>query len=136
MAYLRCNGAKSEPQTTTLWTNSSPSSSMENVSAMLSDSITNYDYIYVNYRSSTSSSYYFNSGMISVSDFVASGGTSYPIARPLWLGTKVNSSDNYSRAVNYSTNTSVSFSGCVKFGSTTIANSYCIPYKIYGVKMS
>ena len=130
MAFFRCKPALVG---TTLWTNSSPTSSVSaNTNATLSKSIANFKYISVKYRVSTSNSTTYESGLVKTSDYSASGGSSYPLSRPLWLGVKTNSSDNYSRAVNYNSNTSVTFSGCVKFGATTISNTYCIPIQIIG----
>lgn len=135
MALFRCGGGGTIKRTT-IWTNNAPTSSFALQTVNLTSGLSNYDYVMVKYRCSTSNSTTWESGMVKVSDFSASGGSSYPLSRPLWIGTKTNSSDNYSRAVNYDSNTSIQFSGCVKFAATTTANTYCIPLEIIGVKIT
>ena len=133
MALYRCGGGTI--RSTSLWTNSSPTSSFAQQTISLGDNLSNYQYVRVRYRCSTTNSTTWESAMVKVSDYSQSGGTSYPLSRPLWLGTMPNSSYNYCRAVNYDSDTTIYFSRCVRFASTTESNTYCIPLEVEGINI-
>lgn len=111
---------------TTLWTNSSPTSSFaaKDVTG-LSSGISNFDYIRITYRASTSDSTS-QSTTFAVSELPSSSGR-------VTIGMMVGTGTRY-RPVYKSSNTSIYIYGCYSSGSSTATNTYLIPTKIEGIK--
>ncbi len=129
----------SQPSTgfteTTLWTNSSPTSSFDAQTVTLSQSMANFTYLKIKFASSTSyySDSYCSSIIVSVTDFKKSTEAQWkPI---VGLVTKIQSSGgNRCRRAFYSSNTQVEFSAANQISGTTTTNTSCIPISIVGMK--
>lgn len=130
MAYYRCGGGGDLTETT-LWTNSSPTSNFSAQEVTLSDSISNYDYIEIVWRVSTSNSTE-GAVMMPVSTFIDSG-TSYD--KPKLSICVAATSALYARRVQYTSDTSVYITICYKVGSSGTSGAYAIPLYIKGVKI-
>ena len=118
----------------TLWTNSSPSSSFSAQTVNLNSGkyISNYTYIEITFRISTSSSTEF-SVLMSRSEFSGSAGTgnnNYRLAGACTGGTGV----AHSRGAWYNSNTAVSIGAGINDTSGGTNNAILIPVKISGLK--
>lgn len=113
-------------QETELWQNSAPTASFSAQSVTLSDDITNYDYIRVYWRYSTSDTTE-SSELMSVSDFQQSETTGKPN-----MAIGVRTSSPTKRGVNFMSNTSVGFASAVS-DAGNVANGNAIPTKITGL---
>ena len=118
---------KSGLEETTLWTNSSPTSSFAGQAVALSDDITNYDYIRVYWRYNTTDATEV-SVLMSVSDFQESATSGKPN-----MAIGVRTSSPTKRGVNYSSNTSVGFASAVN-DVGNVSNGNANPTKITGCK--
>ena len=132
MDYGTSSGG-SLPIETTLWENSSPTSSMTTQTITLSDDITNYDYLKVEYRQTTSTDTR-SILVFTVNDFITNG--IYTAVGPKFtLGIR-GSSVNHARPICYSTNTAIYIMNCYAIGATNSASGSCIPLKIVGIKLN
>lgn len=129
MAFLRCGGGKATLKATTLWTNSSPSSSFSNQTISLS-STGSYDYIQITWRWSTSDSTEFKSifakNQYGGSKRLAIGGapdTSTTARYRFWTQASSYSEMGWSNSVQHTSS------------SQTTSGAYVIPTKIEGLKL-
>lgn len=130
MAYLKCGGGGGMTETT-LWTNSSPTSTFAAQSVTLSQSLSNFDYIRFEYRFSTSNSASY-SVIIKASDVTNSLTTSGNFT----IALMVRSSSYYrSRRVTYNSLTSLEVSLAWDSNHAGSSNSEAIPTKIVGMKL-
>ena len=123
----------SSPVETTLWENSSPTSSMTAQTITLSDDITNYDYLKVEYRQTTSVDTR-STLVFTVNDFIING-VYTEVSPKFTLGLR-GSSANQARPICYATNTTIYLQNCYAIGATNSASVSCIPLKISGVKLN
>lgn len=131
MAFLRCGGGRATLKATTLWTNSSPSSSFSAQAVTLSNSMYSYDYIRVYFRYSTSIAeerLVMYSIYSILGEMVALGARKYDAS-------SVN--DMRYRAMSGTSATSISFTNSVQHTSSsqTTSGAYIIPTKIEGLKL-
>lgn len=137
LASLKKIGGSGEQYTeTVLWTNPSPSSTFAAQNVTLSDNLSNYKYIGINFGYSTSnySTGYHNSTiLLSLEDFIKFGYKS-GLARCGTSLTVANTNNTiFSRSVLYLNDTSVRFGTCYQVGSSTQENTSAIPLEILGI---
>lgn len=111
---------------TVLWTNSTPTSSFNSQTSVLSDSIANYTYIKIVHRKSTTDGNT-TSVYIDPSDFSTNVNARNAIG---WLV----GSYAYQRTFSYNTDLKINFNVCYQSGTTTAANQNAIPVSIIGLK--
>ena len=118
---------------TALWTNSAPTSNFAEQSVTLSQSFTNFDYIKINFRVSTSTS---TSGAILVSKEMLQQATGNNVVKPSLCCNS--GGTGYARSVNCSSNTSLTIAKAYKFSSTSAgtSTSVAIPTSIVGLKFT
>lgn len=119
---------------TTLWTNSSPTSTFANTTVTLSQSIENFDYIkfrIASTKSNTAESYQAES-IFSVADVKRSTTTTY--APQCIISSRSTSGGQYVRRFLYESNTSLSISSGQQIAGTSGNNNYVIPLSIVGIK--
>lgn len=106
----------------TLWSNNNPTSSFSSQNVTLSNSMSNYAKIRVEFRVSTteSSSFYFESA--------GTTSTNFKISPAMQI-----SSDVYTRYIYLSNDTEMHFGGCYKNNTADAGNAYIIPIAIYGI---
>lgn len=124
---FKWGGALSE---TTLWTNPSPTSSFASQNVSLSDNISNYDFIKIQFRVSTSVS---NSASIIVSKEDLLTMTNATNTPKFALGA-IESSVTHTRAGYYVSDTSINIGNTYRTNSTTTYNAVCIPTEVIGMK--
>ncbi len=129
MGLYRSGGGKMTE--TTLWTNSSPTSTMADTTATLSDNLSNYDYLKVTYRISTSNATT-NEVIVPVSDFKAMKyGNTYN-----FMGVSAYvSSLAYCRPIEYTSETTIKIYQARKLYNSGYGNTIAIPTKISGLKL-
>ena len=132
MALFRCSsgaggGGMSE---TVLWTNSNPSSAFASQSISLSDDISNYEYIKIEYKRNATDANTV-SMMMSVADFLTPQGTSN--VKILGIHS-VYANGNFCRMLTYSSGTSLSFGVAYQCNAAYNQNSASVPIKVIGVK--
>ena len=120
--------SKPTPTETTLWTNSSPTSSFASQTVTLSQDIDNFDFLKITARASTTSDKRIGV-IISVSDFKNTVTTGQGASLGICGG---NSGAHARRAVAYTSDTQVWFSGAASGG--TAYNNTAIPVSISGLK--
>ena len=126
MNCLASGGGISE---TDLWTNGNPSSSYSGgVSETLSKDIDNFDELGFEYCYSTSQTSLIYEVRVPVESFKISSTNSRQGFGVNYLG------NNLFRVPVYSTNTSLTISGCYYLGSSSSDNSMTIPLRIIGYK--
>lgn len=127
MAYYRAAIGGGGETETTLWTNSSPTSGMISETVTLSDNLTKYRYLKIEWRRSTTDS---TSASMRVlpSEFKSFDSSATP---KFLMGT--GTTTYYARAVVYASDTSVTFSQCRQVNGTGSASGNCIPTKITGI---
>lgn len=113
---------------TTLWSNSSPSSNFVSQVVSLSQSMSNFNYLKIVWQYATTSSDEGNM-IVSVADFKNMGLTT--ATSELALGGR-GSSYTQVRGLFYESDTSIRFTGAAN--GTTASNNLCIPLYIYGLK--
>lgn len=118
------------PKLKVLWQNSSPTSSFSSQTVTLSSD--DYDYLIVFYK------FYGTGTQLSTELALKGFGAYLNIASDYNAGSATYYSAGYIRTMSRSSDTSFSFSSCyVRYGSSTSrteANSYLVPYAIYGGK--
>lgn len=118
---------------TTLWTNTASTSAFSSQTVTLSDSISNYDYIGVEYRATTASSTR-STEVLFVSNALRYASTSYTnTVFPCFCA--YSSSAHYARYITFSTNTKLSISSAGKIGAAASDTTKAIPLHIYGYKL-
>ena len=120
---------------TTLYTNSSPSTSVTSGTVTLSQDIDNFDYIEIQCVVGTgSTSSYLYSGKFAVSDWktMTSDSGKYAVVN------FTNSNYRFDRMFYYSSDTVVGYTTCQRHNASASSaqSAYIIPYKIYGYKIS
>lgn len=115
---------------TTLWTNSSPTSTFAGQTVTLSQSSANFTYIKVYFRCTTSDSTTYDSGLIDIADYDASTGSS---SAPRFV-MAVAMTNAFARMFNKATNTTLTFGQARQWSQSTNVNTYCVPTKVVGVK--
>lgn len=128
MAFYRAaiGGGGGETKTT-LWTNPSPTSSMTSETVTLSDDLTKYKYLEIEWKRTTTDNT--TASMRVLSSVFASFGSS---ASPKYL-MGAGTTTYVARAVVYASDTSVSFSQCRQVNGTGSSSGSCIPTKITGI---
>lgn len=137
MALYRCGGGGT-PISTTLWTNSSPTSSTTGIVANLSQGLSNFDYVAFKFRISTTNSTQQIGGMMSIADFIATAGSDYPGTRS-FIGYASSSSLLYVRSIRYSSNTQVLIGNAFKVitsGTPGTTPTQVIPLEVIGIKIA
>lgn len=115
-----------------LWTNSAPTSEIANGTTFsLSDDMTNYKYLKLTWRRSTTDSTECNE-IMSVDDFLTTTGLTSGGFR--WGFGMYDSSSVWVRTLRHSTNTAMIITKCAVLGGTSTENKYIIPTKISGLK--
>lgn len=106
----------------TLWSNNNPSGSFSSQNVTLSNSISNYAKIRVEFRVSTteSSSFYLET--------TGSAFTNFRISPTMQI-----SSDTYVRYVYPNNDTEMHFGGCYKNNTADAGNGFIIPIAVYGI---
>ena len=119
------------PIETTLWTNSSPTSSFATQTVTLSNGISNYSYIKIVYRASNTveeESYLY----VPQAKMISSTETNdYNIVGLCNYGT----SYRYIRFAFYASDTSIKFSDCGRWKNNANGNTICVPISIIGVNV-
>lgn len=132
MAEKLCNLRKyggGSLKETTLWTNNSPTSSFASQTVTLSDYVSNYDYIKITFRLSTSSTDTL-SILVPKEDYSKYDGTSSGAGVM-----HVNSNTGYCRLARTFTGTSINFAPCwTVFAAAGSNNNLLIPVSIVGIK--
>lgn len=127
MAYIRCETGGGSPSLTEtlLWTNPNPNVNFgANSIATLSEGISNFTFIKIEWKYSKTSSNIF-SILIPSDKFI--NATTNTTNRPAING-------YYTRVITYDSNTTIKFGGASALGGAGGDNSYAIPTNIYGVK--
>ena len=119
---------------TTLWTNSSPTSSFSSKTVTLSQSKANFDYLEFIYALSTSQTTLTRSIIIPASEFTSDTSDAANKTR-VGLSGKGNST-TFCRFAFYVSNTSVQFSNAYNVAATGNTNASCIPLYIKGLKLT
>lgn len=106
----------------TLWNNNNPNSSFSGQNVTLSNSMSNYAKIRVEFRVSTteSSSFYLET--------TKSASTNFRISPIMQI-----SGDTYTRYMYPNNDTEMHFGGCYKNNTADAGNAYIIPIAIYGI---
>ena len=126
---------------TVLWTNPSPTSAFAGQTITLSDNVDNYDYLEFEYKpaNNLNTTYKAIFSIATIKDSVKFSGTQTSVIPACLLGSYVNSGSNATRlgrAITMgSTNNTLTFNGCLRFGSSGEFTSYSIPIKITGIKL-
>lgn len=130
MAYFRAaiGGGGGGETETTLWTNPNPTSNMISETVTLSDDLTNYKYLRIEWRRTTSDDTKASMRVLS-SEFKSFDSSATSPKFLMGSGTTTYSA----RAVVYASDTSVSFSQCRQVNGTGSVSSGCIPTKITGI---
>lgn len=128
MSLFRC-GASSELTETTLWTNSSPSTSFSDQSVTLSESVENFKYIafYVRTSESDNTESYVICDVDELKTYIASG--THP---ELCMASRVNN-QQFTRMVFYVDTTHIKYDNAYELTGAPTRNSYVIPTKIVGL---
>ena len=133
LCTLRTKGGGGQKYTeTSLWTNQSPSSSFSLDTVTLSDAISNYKYLGIKYRMSTSVAEE-NIAIFNIDDVkqsVQGGSTNHNI---LLIGTETSANAMFGRMVFYVSDTSITLQQCYRLYSQTLDNTLCIPLEILGI---
>lgn len=118
---------------TTLWTNNAPTSSFALQAVTLSDNISNYDYIVIEYRASTANDarfkVYFKS--TDLDDYTSGNNCAM-------MGLYSSNSYFYYRIVRYDNDTTITFGSCYRNtagGTSSSNNGADIPLTIKGIKL-
>ena len=132
LCALRKKGGKGTEYTeTSLWTNSSPTSSFTSQTVTLSQSIDNYKYVKIKFRLSTSNSTT-SETIYSVDDFKAYTSTTALGISGGIIGQPV-ASQGYVRKVIYSSATQIQFDTAYRLAVNDANTSYLIPLEILGL---
>lgn len=113
---------------TTLWTNSSPSSSFAAQTVTLSQSYENFDFINITYCKRTTETSLLSSVYLSTADLAAMGSNFRGV-----LGNRLDTTDRV-RTFYPSSNTQIYFNTAYNYASSTQNNNQSIPTKITGLK--
>lgn len=137
MAYFRCSngGGSSELTETLLWENPSPTNTWSGDYAQVSsDKYTNYKYLrfeYKNHRGSSATEANLVKVMCALEDLqkgAAGSGTNGASPFAYYNG------GYYVRGTIYYSDTKIYIYSAYRIGTTSTANDYMIPYRIYGLK--
>ena len=130
MALFRCASGGGAPQETVLWTWPATSGTMAAYTAQLSDSMSNYDYIAIDYP-------YGSSPLMRMITTPKSLRASYTNSGPgLYIGGEHTSTNyQYARKVFSYSNTTVDFGQCRKLNESGTQNGFAIPERIVGIKL-
>ena len=118
---------------TTLWTNSAPTSGMNNTTITLSQSIDLYDYIKIVWRVSTSTSTQMTMLTTPSSIKVSTSGGSN--VNNLSISARPSNSRAATRLITYSSVTKLGVSVAHYIGESGNSTAYAIPIQIVGVKL-
>ena len=134
LCELKKKGGGGEFKETVLWTNSSPTSNFNaQVITLTGGNISNYDYIQIKWRFSTTTSTEGNGVIVKKDDFV---NMLYNAQSPRFaIGVYFTSSDkSYFRGVYYSSDTKIGFNNTYGLGDSSANNLNIIPLQIIGLK--
>ena len=133
MALYKCGGGTMTE--TQLWSNSAPTSSFGTQTITLNGNISDYKYIKLTYRYTTSDATTIDIYM-STDDYKnkclysSTGHIAGRLSPSFVTASKV----AYARSSSYVADNQILFGSCVTMNGTTSNNSYCIPTKISGLK--
>ena len=132
MAFYRASigGGGGGETVTTLWTNPSPTSSIVSSTITLSDDLTRYQYLKIEWRWSTSDATT-ASMRVSSSEFKTLG-TNSTQGPKFIMGIRA-SSAFYARPICYASDTTISIEQCRQLAGTGSASTFAIPTKISGI---
>ena len=130
MDFMNGGGTASE---TTLWTNSSPSSSFADQTVTLSDNINNYTHLKIKFNRSTTDTTTKTEVIYTVKEFkkYVVGANSFNGAVAFYASTSTGSA--YARRILYMSDTSIRFSTMYQVGGSYSDNGACIPTEIVGI---
>jgi len=124
---MAMGGGSASANETPLWTNGSPTSTQGDTTVTISDSLTNYDELRINYRNSTSDSFE-RYATISVSKLLNDANTYY-----FYFG-GYNGSSAMMRFVKYVSSTSIRIGPTSQVGGTSSDNTRYIVTSLVGIK--
>ena len=128
MAYIPMTIGGKKYSETSLWTNPSPTSNFATQNIILSESMTNYKYLLVKWKTDTSTNQ-IGEIIVPVDNFksqTVSPYYNYPAMET--------NSANYFRAFVYTSDTQIMMANCFKLnGGTTAYNQYNIPTEVLGL---
>lgn len=128
LASLKKIGGSEKYTETVLWTNPDPSSSFAGQNVTLSDSIGNYKYMKITWKTTTSDTAY-SSAYVLVSDLAsmtAANGNRFVSISCMWTNV-------YKRNITYNSATSIGISTSYRENASGSNNGVCIPLEILGV---
>ena len=117
---------------TTLWTNSSPTSSFAAQDVTLSQSFTNFDYIKINWRATKSNT---TAASMIVPPSVLQNSSATANSNNVEFGTHTGSTVR-ARSIRYSSNTKLSISTAYNVNTSGNSTDYAIPTSIVGLKFT
>ena len=121
---------------TTLWTNNAPTSDFAAQTVLLSDDISNYDYIKINYCYNKNNTNITSNVLCSVSEFVKAvkdGSTNHTI---ISLTVEGNNNVGYARPVFYVSDTSIAFGLSSTLNGSGTYPAGCMPLSVVGCKFT
>lgn len=129
LASLKKIGGNGEQYTeTSLWTNPSPTANFAGQIVELSDNISNYKYIAVKWKDSTSVDQV-GEIVLDSANFMTQASSPNFYNFPAM----VSSNQSYTRAVAYNSANKIQFGQCYRLGQTTTNNAYSVPTEILGI---
>lgn len=137
MPWIRASSGGRAFSETILWENPSPGSSVTDLNATLNDNYTNYDYIKLLFRQSTSRSLdECIEVMYSKAEFSRMKYGVTPLGSPFFMVAETsNSTSVWLCRRGYPTSeTAIRFFNCFRGNSSTSESSLLIPYRVIGLK--
>lgn len=128
LASLKKIGGSEQYTETVLWTNPSPTASFAGQNVTLSDSITNYKYMKITWKTTTSDTAY-SSAYVLVSDLASMTATN----GSRFMSISCMSTNVYKRNVTYNSATSIGISTSYRENASGSNNGVNIPLEILGV---
>ena len=128
--YVRSGNGGGVLTPTTLWTNSDTSQNWGTGTMNLSEDINNYQYVEIECNRSVADNRRYKTGLYPVTDVIGYTGNDAGRMSVQFRGT----SNSYTRAFLYVSDTSLQSTQCNQFGTTTYANNSLIPYRVIGYK--
>ena len=131
MAFIRASqGGGGELTETTIWTNSSPTSTFPDTTITLSDSISNYKFLKIKFRKATTASDE-TSVMFDCDDFTEQIiNTNKSVTCIAFVGTSV----TYARRIGYVDDTHIHIDKNIQINGQATTTNYNIPVEIIGLK--
>lgn len=118
---------------TTLWTNSSPTTTFAEQSITLSQDIDNFAYIGIKYRVSTTATSDETEILVTPTNLKKSAATASAVR--IIIGANNSGGNRYDRGIQYNSDTSLTISGAYRVNTSGSGNNLAIPLYIYGYKV-